>query len=154
MQTKDEEILGMFRRINAMTRMHPRHKHGIPPPPHIQPGDMHFPQPPHEPGKGRMMRLLADEGDMIQSQLAARLEIRPQSLSELLSKAENEGFVIRRHSDKDKRQTMVSLTDTGKKRVEEFRTAQKKHAEEFLAPLSEEEKELLSAILNKLIESR
>lgn len=154
MQTKDEEIFGMFRRINAMTRMQPRHKDGMTPPSHIHPGEMPSQPPPHEHGKGRMMRLLADEGEMIQSQLAARLEIRPQSLSELLAKAENDGLVTRRQSEEDKRQTIVSLTDVGRERVTEFRSAHKKHAEEFLSPLSEEEKETLSAILSKMIESR
>jgi len=148
--TKEEEIFRMFHRINAMTRMHPRHKCDNP----HECGNHHPTTPPHEHGRGRMLGLLADEGEMNQAHLAARLEIRPQSLSEFLVKAEEDGLIVRRQSDEDKRQTIVSLTEEGKRRVETFRDAHKRHAEDFLSALSDQEKEELAVILSKLIESK
>jgi DNA-binding MarR family transcriptional regulator len=91
---------------------------------------------------------------MSQSRLADRLEIRPQSLSEMLAKIEGEGLIFRHPSEEDKRQTIVELTDAGKTRVAQFRVMHRQHAEEFLNPLSEEEKLALAGILKKLIETR
>lgn len=153
--TREEDILHALRRLEAMSRRGPK------PPPndrmeHGAPNDMPPPPPesPRQHGRGRMMAVLNDNGAMSQTQLAAHLEIRPQSLSELLTKAENEGLVTRRHSEEDKRQTIVTLTDEGKARVAGFREAHRRRAEEFLKPLTEEEKESLSVILNKLIDAK
>lgn len=147
--TLDEDILHALRRLEAMSRRgakvpHEMRQDDTPPPP----------EPPRHHGKGRMMAVLNDNGAMSQTQLAAHLEIRPQSLSELLTKAESEGLVIRKQSEEDKRQTIVSLTDEGREKVNGFREAHRKRAEEFFAPLTEEEKIMLSKILNKLIEAK
>ena len=96
------------------------------------------------------MGILADRGPMSQAKLAEYLDIRPQSLSEMLFKMEGDGLVTRRQSEEDRRQTLVSLTDSGRARVEAFRESQRRHAEEFLAPLSEEERRTLAALLEKL----
>lgn len=152
--TLEEDILHALRRLEAMSRRGPKPQNDrmrqgepndMPPPP---------PEPPRQQGRGRMLAVLNDNGAMSQTQLAAHLEIRPQSLSELLTKAENDGLVTRRQSEEDKRQTIVALTDEGKARVAGFREAHRKRAKEFLEPLTEEEKENLSAILNKLISAK
>lgn len=140
----NEDIVCMLRHINALLRRGPKKpsENGMPPPP-----------PPHEPGRGRLMGLLADNGEMNQSAIAALLEIRPQSLSELLSKAEADGLIRRRQSEDDKRQIIVSLTDEGSRRVGEFREAQRRRTEKLLSSLSENEKEELARLLGKIIES-
>lgn len=150
MQTLEEEILGMLRQLNALSK---RGKNPPGPPPPDENG-MTPPPPPKEHGRGRLMGLLADMGEMNQCHIASHLEIRPQSLSELLSKMENDGLISRRQSEEDKRQTIVSLTDLGRERVDGFRCAHKQHAAEFLSPLSEIEKQQLAEILKKLIESK
>ena len=95
-----------------------------------------------------------DNGPMAQSQLAAQLGIRPQSLSELIGKVEADGLVTRHQSAEDKRQTIVSLTEKGRANVETFRRAHRQHAAEFLSPLTDEEKQQFSAILRKLMDAR
>ncbi|MBQ8334438.1 MAG: MarR family transcriptional regulator [Clostridia bacterium] len=153
MPTLEEEILGKLRRLNAMSRRHPKQNDPeLPPPPE---GDAPPPEPEKKNhGRGRLVALLMDNGPMAQSQLAASLGIRPQSLSELIGKVEADGMVTRRQSEEDKRQTIVSLTEKGRANVETFRAAHKKHAEEFLAPLTEEEKQQFSDLLKKLIDAR
>lgn len=156
MPTLEEEILGMLRRLNAMSRRHPKQNDpDLPPPPDGEPGDAPPPMPEkkHQ-GRGRLVALLMDNGPMAQSQLAAHLGIRPQSLSELICKVEADGMVSRRQSEEDKRQTIVSLTDKGRANVESFRSAHKKHAEDFLSPLTEEEKLAFASVLRKLIDAR
>ncbi len=146
MMTLDEEIMHMLRMLNGLSRRIPKERPGeeCPPPDSCR----------REHGRGRLMGMLNDEGAMSQSQLADRLEIRPQSLSEMLAKIEGEGFILRRQSEEDKRQTIVELTGEGKARVEQFRVMHRRHAEAFLDPLSEEEKQALDGILKKLIEAR
>ncbi|MBQ2727213.1 MAG: MarR family transcriptional regulator [Clostridia bacterium] len=154
MKTQEEEILGMLRRLNAISRR--QTKPESPAPMNGETGEL---PPPSEPdkkshGRGRLVALLMDNGPMVQSQLAAQLGIRPQSLSELICKVEADGMVTRRQSEEDKRQTIVSLTEKGKASVESFRSAHRKHAQDFLAPLTDEEKHQLSEILRKLIDAR
>ena len=104
-------------------------------------------------GRGRILAALNDCGSMSQTQLAAQLDIRPQSLSELLGKVEAEGLIDRKQSEEDKRQTIVSLTEEGRAKVAGFRDAHRRRAEAFLAPLTEDEKNALADILAKLIGS-
>ncbi|MGN1408820.1 MAG: MarR family winged helix-turn-helix transcriptional regulator [Eubacteriales bacterium] len=155
--TLEEEIVGMLRKLNAMSRRG-KNPPDMPPPPPDENGNPPPPPPPpehaREHGRGRIMSLLSDEGEMNQCQLAARLDIRPQSLSELLCKMECDGVISRRQSEEDKRQTLVSLTDEGRERLGIFRKAHREHAAEFLSPLSEEEKITLAALLKKLTESK
>ncbi len=141
----EEEIVWKLRRLHALSRR----------------GAPHRPQTPEDAAeeqqnlsRGRMMGILADRGPMSQTALAAVLDIRPQSLSELAAKAECEGFVSRAPSEEDRRQTIVSLTDAGRARVAAFREAHRRHAEEFLAPLSEDEKKTLRVLLDKIIEGQ
>jgi len=153
MPTLDEEILGMLRRFNAMSRRHPKQQD------HVPPADGETGVVPPEPenkthGRGRLIALLMDNGPMAQSQIAAHLGIRPQSLSELICKVEADGLVTRRQSAEDKRQTIVSITEKGRANVESFRCAHKKHAEELFAPLTEEEKLALASALRKIIDAR
>lgn len=153
MKTLEEEILGMLRRLNAISRRQTK------PEPHpalnCDPGDSAPPEPEKKShGRGRLVALLMDNGPMAQSQLAAQLGIRPQSLSELIGKVEADGLVTRHQSAEDKRQTIVSLTEKGRANVETFRRAHRQHAEEFLSPLTYEEKQQFSAILRKLMDAR
>ena len=141
----EEEIVWKLRRLHALSRR----------------GAPHRPQTPEDAAeeqqnhsRGRMMGILADRGPMSQTALAAVLDIRPQSLSELAAKAECEGFASRTPSEEDRRQTIVSLTDAGRARVAAFREAHRRHAEEFLSPLDEEEKKTLRSILDKIIEGQ
>lgn len=157
--TLDEEILRMLRMLNAISKRHP--KGGEHCAPHGTSGngsdgdgtnDLCANPPRYEHGRGRTMAFLADNGSMSQTNLASHLEIRPQSLSELLFRMESDGLICRKQSEDDKRQTIVSLTEKGASRVAMFREYHKQYAEQFLAPLSEDEKESLAAILRKLVE--
>ena len=47
------------------------------------------------PGVSRALSILNDCGDMNQAQLAKELDIRPQSLSELIGKLEGDGYITK-----------------------------------------------------------
>ena len=132
----NEEIVRELRKLNAMSR---RGR------PEVPEGEVR-----REHGRGRSMGILADRGPMSQAKLAEYLDIRPQSLSEVICKMESDGIVMRRQSEEDRRQTIVSLTEAGVARVEAFREFQRRHAEEFLAPLSIEERKMFASLLARL----
>ena len=141
MKTIEVEIVRMLGRLNALSRRGPTS------PPEV-------PEAPRGQGRGRMLGLLHDHGEMSQSQIASLLGIRPQSLSEMLAKAEADGVIVRRQSTEDKRQTLVSLTELGQSRVETYRENHRRQAAEFLTPLTEDEKNALADILRKLIDAK
>ena len=101
-------------------------------------------------GRERILGRLDTETGTTQTALADKIGIRPQSLSELLTKLEADGFVTRTRDEEDKRATLVFLTEAGKARAEEVAKERAAAAAEFLAPLTAEEKEQLVAILAKL----
>lgn len=99
-------------------------------------------------GQGRVLKLLSLQDGVAQKDLAAVLGIRSQSLAELLSKMEAKGLVSRAPNPRDKRTSIVSLTDEGKAAAKAQNTA-----EEFdpFGALSDKERGSLAGILDTLI---
>lgn len=65
-------------------------------------------------GQGRALALLNIQGEMRQRDMGFILNIRPQSLGEVLAKLERAGLITRRTSEKDRRVLLVSITDKGR----------------------------------------
>ena len=148
----NEEIVRTLRKLNAMSRRGPRPEQEPLPPDGGKPdprGEFR-----NEHGRGRIMATLNDRGSMNQCRLAELLDIRPQSLSELLVKMEGDGLLTRVQSAEDRRRIIVSLTEEGAARVAAFREMHRRHAEEFLAPLTMEEKITFAQLLKKLTDAR
>lgn len=101
-------------------------------------------------GQARVLTMVALQEGINQKDLAFLLGIRPQTLGEMLSKLEERGLVQREKSQTDGRAIEVRLTDEGRVRAEEIAERRKLVAADMFAVLSEEEKEQLSAILDKL----
>lgn len=85
-----------------------------------------------------------------QKDLAFLLGIRPQTLGEMLQKLEERGLVERKKSETDGRAIQVTLTDEGRSRAAEIAERRAIAAADMFAVLTDEEKEQLSAILDKL----
>ena len=105
-------------------------------------------------GQGRILSALRRMNSVTQKELGFILDIRPQSLGELLQKLESNGYVTRHRSTTDKRSLIVELTEKG----ETFQL-QKPDYEELFVGLSAQEKkyfksslEKISAQLNELID--
>ena len=64
-------------------------------------------------GQGRVLALLKAKPTTTQRELSFLLDMRQQSLSELLGKLEEKGFITREKSPDDGRVTVVTLTDEG-----------------------------------------
>lgn len=102
-------------------------------------------------GQGRILRILSHEGEMTQKQLQEMLEIQAGSISEILSKMEDNRLIERLKDHEDKRRMLVSLTQQGAEHVKEYRLG-KKMGDSF-SPLTDEEKEQLKILLLKLLDS-
>ena len=102
------------------------------------------------PRQTMVISLLQQHGSMNQKDIQQMLGIQCGSVSELISKLERKGFLERHQDEQDKRKVLISLTQTGK----DFEA---KPQEEALAErygvLSDEEKEQLSELLEKLLKS-
>ena len=65
-------------------------------------------------GQGRILSLLRLTPEISQNELANILDIRPQSLGELLAKLERRGYITRTPSTTDRRAMDIRLTEAGR----------------------------------------
>lgn len=98
----------------------------------------------------RILLTIDRQGEAAQKLLSERLSVSPQSMSEALAKLENDGYITRSRSMRDKRETVVSLTESGKRHSDELRRKMSSQAHKFLEPLDESEKVALYTLLKKL----
>lgn len=101
-------------------------------------------------GQYRCLLLLLYNGDMKQTQLAAYMNVRSASLSELLGKLTAKGLIKREPSTHDKRTFQVSLTSAGIKLAQEYDLSRAKSHHIMVSRLSAEEKEQFYYLLKKI----
>ena len=70
-------------------------------------------------GQGRALKLLAKHPGLKQQELAALLDMRTQSLGELLTKLERGGYIEREPSEADRRAMDIRLTEQGRQAAEQ-----------------------------------
>lgn len=97
-------------------------------------------------GQGRILSALKRMQSISQKELGYILDIRPQSLGELLQKLETNGYIARHRSPTDKRALIVELTEKG-----EFFQQQHPDYESLFVDLSADERQLLAQSLEKII---
>ena len=102
-------------------------------------------------GQGRILSLLKLKPEISQKELAHILNIRSQSLGELLAKLERSGYITRTPSEVDRRGMDIRLTDSGKAVSEQ--DVEPAHQESFFDCLNEEEQTTLSDYLERLIKN-
>ena len=98
-------------------------------------------------GQGRILKAMHKMHSISQKDLGYILDLRPQSLGELLKKLEDNGYIIRYQSKEDKRAMIVELTAKG----ENFQM-QKPDYEELYVGLSKLERKTLQESFDKISE--
>jgi MarR family transcriptional regulator, lower aerobic nicotinate degradation pathway regulator len=97
--------------------------------------------------------LLLEEGTRdTQGSIADALGYDRGQLVGLLDELEEQGFVERKRDPNDRRRHLVRLTADGKKTLRRLRTLAGRLDDDFLAPLSDDDRETLHALLLRLAE--
>ncbi|MBE6038945.1 MAG: MarR family transcriptional regulator [Anaerofustis stercorihominis] len=101
-------------------------------------------------GAGHILEMLSVSEGILQQQIADTLNIRPQSVSEAVSKLEHRGLVCKKTSDEDKRKTLVYLTEEGLSHRDSMKKDREEHERSFFSVLTDEEKTQLLYLLEKI----
>ncbi|MFL0250571.1 MarR family winged helix-turn-helix transcriptional regulator [Clostridium neuense] len=101
-------------------------------------------------GQAKLLAEVSGNDGASQKELAKKLDVRPSSMTEMLSKLENNGFIFRKQDQKDQRVSHIHLTDEGKKIVEHIEKTKDEFEEKFFSALTEEEKEQFFVLIKKL----
>ncbi|MBQ0071924.1 MAG: MarR family transcriptional regulator [Spirochaetales bacterium] len=96
-----------------------------------------------------VLHLLKTEGPLSQKDLAEKLNVKPASVSELVTKLERKGLLERQRTEEDRRKVVLCLTEKGRS-VPELKKEDKAH---YYDALSKEEKTALASSLKKLMRS-
>ncbi|HTX72256.1 MAG TPA: MarR family transcriptional regulator [Rectinemataceae bacterium] len=103
---------------------------------------------PHR-GQGRILALLKLKQGISQRELSAILDIRSQSLGELLAKLERQGYISRTPSEADHRAMDISLTEAGMAAADQG--AEAPDFDGLFGCLSAEEQAAFGGYLDRLI---
>lgn len=98
-------------------------------------------------GQGQILAIIREHGTITQKDLVSRLDMRPQSASEMIRKLEKKEYITREKSEEDKRVMNIHLTVRGKiaaQQSDDFQPV-------VLEALTLEEKEQFDHIMTKLI---
>ena len=98
-------------------------------------------------GRGRVLAALRMQSPIPTRDLAFLLDIRQQSLNELLKKLQTDGLIERRPSREDRRVMVVHLTEAGRS------TPLSGPRADYLESLTDEEVSTLVRLLDKIIDS-
>lgn len=89
-----------------------------------------------------------------QKDIASALGINPSSMSELIGKLENDGYVARTVDPSDKRATLITLTELGQARAAEVEDEKNAGFQQLFCRLTQDEKETLYNLINKMTGSQ
>lgn len=102
-------------------------------------------------GQGRILALLKLQPEIGQKELSNILDMRSQSLGELLAKLERQGYITRTPSAEDRRAMDIRLTEAGKSAAEQGEASPDEAS--LFGCLNEEEQASLSDYLGRLAKS-
>ena len=101
-------------------------------------------------GQGKLLLLLYKTGGLTQHELMEMVDVRAGSLSEVLGKLEEGGYIERKQNEADRRRVDITLTDVGKQAAQAEETRVSEHRRGLFGTLNEAEQEQLVALLEKL----
>lgn len=131
-----EQLLRLTRRVHRIQKRH------------LERSDLGI-----TPAQSRLLRTLAHFGSPPRmADLAERLEVVPRAVTTLVDGLERSGKVRRMPDPTNRRVIRIELTDDGRKALRELRGARRSAAEEILAPLTDEQRQVFGGLLDTLID--
>ena len=109
-----------------------------------------FGERPFPPAVGRMLACVRVNPGVSSRELCELLDLRPSSLSEMLSRAEENGWLTRTTDEEDKRMQHITLTEKGILLMTGMDAVREEDAARKTACFSEEEKDRFAALCNRL----
>ncbi|MGW1029809.1 MarR family winged helix-turn-helix transcriptional regulator [Streptomyces sp. NPDC002577] len=105
------------------------------------------------PAQSRLLRTLVHYSSPPRmADLAERLEVVPRAVTTLVDGLEAGGQVRRVPDPTNRRVIRIELTEAGRRALRELRNARRAAAEDILAPLTGEQREMLTGLLSALID--
>lgn len=104
-------------------------------------------------GQANLLLLISQNDGASQRELAEQMDIRPSSMTEMLTKLEQNGLIVKKRDNKDQRVMHIYLTEEGKKASEKITESKDTLAESLFTGLTEDEQEQLLILTQKLCAS-
>ncbi|MGW3726520.1 MarR family winged helix-turn-helix transcriptional regulator [Streptomyces sp. F001] len=105
------------------------------------------------PAQSRLLRTLVHyDSPPRMADLAERLEVVPRAVTTLVDALEASGKVRRVPDPSNRRVIRIDLTPEGREALRELHAARRSAAEEILAPLTDEQREVLGGLLDTLVD--
>ncbi|MDN3292903.1 MarR family transcriptional regulator [Streptomyces ficellus] len=105
------------------------------------------------PAQSRLLRTVAHyDRPPRMADIAARLEVVPRAVTSLVDGLEASGRVRRVPDPANRRVVRIELTGAGRDTLRQLRSARRAAAEDILAPLTAEQREVLGGLLSALVD--
>jgi DNA-binding MarR family transcriptional regulator len=100
--------------------------------------------------RARLLRAMLELGTPRMSDLAAHLGLTARTITTAVDALEREGLLARQPAPGDRRATLVELTPSGRRHIEDWQAFQRQLAEEVVAPLDATERRQLLELLERI----
>lgn len=101
-------------------------------------------------GQDQIMLALNGEDGQTPGGLAARLGVRPPTITKTINRLQAQGFLDKRASDNDARQAHIFLTDAGRGAIESIQKSVRKAEKQALKGLDKKDQKSLSKLLARI----
>ncbi|HET9537542.1 MAG: MarR family winged helix-turn-helix transcriptional regulator [Mesorhizobium sp.] len=101
-------------------------------------------------GQDQIMLALDHEDGQTPGQLAARLGVRPPTITKTINRLQVQGFLDKRASEIDARQANIFLTNTGREAIRAIEKSVRKTEKQALKGLDKKEQKALSKLLSRV----
>ena len=101
-------------------------------------------------GQGRVLFLLSKHENISQRELASLAQVKPGSMTEILTRMERDGLITRQRDVSDKRVIHVRLTKAGTELAKENHQRHQWFCKTLFGTLSDEEKAELNRLILKI----
>jgi DNA-binding MarR family transcriptional regulator len=98
------------------------------------------------------LRHLVKHGPLTMNELAARMEISPSSATQLVDRLVHHGLAVRNPDPDDRRVLRVDVSGPAKEAVRDFEKNISKRLESLVAPLTDDELELLASLAERIVD--
>ncbi len=101
-------------------------------------------------GQESLLILILQNDGASQRDLAEQLDVRPSSMTEMLTKLKQHDLILRKQDETDQRVVHIHLTEAGRVLAESLAEGKDTFTKSFFCALTEEEQEQLFVLINKL----